>query len=129
MQGSAGDRIFRLSHGPSLPANVSADKNPFYSTTPGEATQDQVFLLSIVEVNKYFRSDSLLTYLPTEYTLAQGAWADDETSTCWWWLRSPGNYYNCAAGIDWDGAIDSKGVSVTYSRGSIRPAIWINAGS
>ena len=76
-----------------------------------------------------FDDYSLLTCLPTEYTLAQGAWADDETSTCWWWLRSPGNYYNCAAGIDWDGAIDSKGVSVTYSRGSIRPAIWINAGS
>lgn len=37
---------------------VSADKNPDYSTNPGNATQDQVFLLSITEVNKYFSSDS-----------------------------------------------------------------------
>ena len=37
---------------------VSADKNPDYSTNPGNATQDQVFLLSITEVNKYFSSYS-----------------------------------------------------------------------
>lgn len=36
---------------------VSADKNPDYSTNPGNATQDQVFLLSITEVNKHFSSD------------------------------------------------------------------------
>ncbi|MCQ2603381.1 MAG: DUF6273 domain-containing protein, partial [Clostridia bacterium] len=35
-------------------STVSADKNPSYSTNPGNATSDNVFLLSIAEVNKYF---------------------------------------------------------------------------
>jgi hypothetical protein len=35
---------------------VSADKNPQYSTYPGKATQDQVFLLSINEVEKYLHT-------------------------------------------------------------------------
>ena len=36
---------------------VSADKNPSYSTSPGNNTTDKVFLLSITEVNKYFSSE------------------------------------------------------------------------
>ena len=35
---------------------VSADENPEYSTNPGKATQDQVFLLSLKETKKYFAS-------------------------------------------------------------------------
>lgn len=38
--------------------NVSAEKNPIYTTIPrGNATADKVFLLSITEVEKYFISD------------------------------------------------------------------------
>lgn len=40
--------------------NVSAEKNPIYTTIPrGNATADKVFLLSITEVEKYFISDEL----------------------------------------------------------------------
>ena len=70
---------------------VSADKNPDYSTNPGNATQDQVFLLSITEVNKYFSSDSARQCKPTDYAVANGAWESD-SGNCWWWLRSPGYY-------------------------------------
>ena len=41
-----------------LMTTVNADKNPDYSTDPGKATQDKIFLLSITEVNKYFTSNS-----------------------------------------------------------------------
>ncbi len=80
---------------------VSADKNPDYSTNPGNATQDQVFLLSITEVNKYFSSDSARQCKPTDYAVANGAW---DSGNCWWWLRSPGYFQTNAArvGIDAD---------------------------
>ena len=48
-----------------LQSDVSADKNPKYSTNPGNATKDNVFLLSIVEANKYFKSDDARKCAPT----------------------------------------------------------------
>jgi hypothetical protein len=58
-----------------IPATmVSADKNSKYSTNPGDATQDQVFLLSITEVNNYFGSNSVRKCKNTDYAVANGAW-------------------------------------------------------
>ena len=51
---------------------ASADKNPDYSTNLGKATQNQVFLFSITEVNKYFSSDSARQCEPTDYAVANG---------------------------------------------------------
>lgn len=76
---------------------VSADNNPQYSTNPGNATTDKVFLLSINEVEKYFNSDEARKCAPTAYAKAQGASTSDTfktpsgAATCWWWLRSPGD--------------------------------------
>ena len=58
---------------------VSADKNPGYSTNPGKATQDQVFLLSVPDANKYFSSDSARQCKPTDYAVANGV--DVNTAT------------------------------------------------
>ena len=49
---------------------VTADKNPEYSTSAGNNTQDQVFLLSITEVEKYFSSDNDRKCVPTAYAIA-----------------------------------------------------------
>ena len=46
---------------------VSADKNLDYSTNLAKATQDQVFLLSIPEANKYISSDSAKQCDSTSY--------------------------------------------------------------
>ncbi|HQC54912.1 MAG TPA: DUF6273 domain-containing protein, partial [Clostridia bacterium] len=53
-------------------STVTADKNPSYSTSPGNNTTDKVFLLSITEVNKYFSSDSARQCQGTAYCYAQG---------------------------------------------------------
>ncbi len=48
---------------------VNADKNPRYSTSPGNNTEDQVFLLSIPEVKQYFSTDTarqLLLHQPAD---------------------------------------------------------------
>lgn len=104
---------------------VSADKNPAYSTNPGNATQDQVFLLSITEANKYFNSDSARQCKPTDYAVANGAWESD-SGNCWWWLRSPGYYQDSAARVSWVGTIDVDGYDVDNSISAVRPALWID---
>ena len=116
---------------------VTADKNPSYSTSPGNNTTDKIFLLSITEVDKYFSSDEARKCAPTEYAKAHGVWTSSRDSaggkaTCWWWLRSPGYFsYSAAfaAGVDDDGSVDGYGYGVGNDFNGIRPALWINLGS
>ena len=108
---------------------VSADKNPNYSTNPGNATQDQVFLLSITEENKYFSSDSARQCKATEYAVAGGAYVNSDNGNCWWWLRSPGNDQDGAAGVDRDGDVIVYGNDVDIVNYAVRPALWIDLNS
>ena len=105
---------------------VSADKNPIYSTNPGNATQDQVFLLSIKEVNKYFSSDSARQCEPTDYAVANGAYVNSSNGFCGWWLRSPGGGQDNAARVRDDGDVNESGVDVYYGSDAVRPALWID---
>ena len=109
---------------------VSADMNPKYNTNPGNATKDRVFLLSIVETEKYFTSDEARKCVPTEYAISNGAYTSDSytkggKATCWWWLRSPGIYLNIAAGVDFDGSVNGYGDRVSRDFNAVRPALWI----
>ena len=113
---------------------VSADKNPSYSTDPGNNTTDQVFLLSIPEVNVYFSADNARKCAPTDYAIAQGAWTSDTymvdaKAACWWWLRSPGSYSYCAAGVYDSGSVGHYGNHVDNTAAAVRPALWVNIGS
>mgnify|MGYP004582251085 CR=1 FL=1 len=103
---------------------VSADKNPNYSTNPGNATQDQVFLLSITEANKYFGSDSARQCKPTDYAVANGAW-EINSGNCCWWLRSPGCTQHIAAVVD-SGVVDEDRLGVNSYHDAVRPALWVN---
>ena len=99
---------------------VSADKNPEYSTNPGNATQDQVFLLSIPEVNEYFSYNNAGLCRLTDYAAAN-------TSYGWyWWLRSPGEYQNLAAYVNYDGSVSNSGFEVSADFVAVRPAMWIS---
>ena len=108
---------------------VSADKNPDYSTNPGNTTQDQVFLLSIPEANKYFNSDSARQCEPTDYAVANGAYVDSDNGNCWWWLRSPGYGQDDAADVDCDGDVYEGGYFVYFDDIAVRPALWIDLNS
>ena len=99
-----------------LQSDVSADKNPKYSTNPGNATKDNVFLLSIVEANKYFKSDDARKCAPTDYAIQQGAYTSDSYKVegrraCCWWLRSPGYNSDFAVDVNPDGSIGRSRVS------------------
>ncbi len=111
--------------------NVTADKNPEYSTNPGNNTSDKVFLLSISEVEKYFSDNDARKCVPTEYAIAQGAYTSDKftvggKATCWWWLRSPGNFQTTAAIVYNGGSVYYIGKNVNIVNVCVRPALWIN---
>lgn len=103
---------------------VSADKNPKYNTNPGNATKDKVFLLSIVEAEKYFSSDSARQCSPTDYAVANGA-SESNDNICWWWLRSSGCNQDYAAFVYSNGNIFEDGYYILNSHHAVRPAMWI----
>lgn len=105
---------------------VSADKNPEYNSNPGNTTQDQVFLLSVNEANKYFSSDSAKQCKPTDYAVANGAYVDSNNNNCQWWLRSPGGHCDHAACVKIDGDVNKYGYSVYIDDCAVRPALWID---
>ncbi len=111
-----------------LQSDVSADKNPEYSTNPGNATKDNMFLLSIVEANKYFKSDDARKCAPTDYAIQQGAYTSDSykvegRKACWWWLRSPGYISDLAALVHTDGSFDDY--DVYSSSTAVRPCVRV----
>ncbi|MCR5808949.1 MAG: DUF6273 domain-containing protein [Clostridiales bacterium] len=124
---------------------VTADKNPEYSTFPGEETTDKVFLLSIKEANEYFSTNEARNCVATDYALACGALTGDsyisrDRARFWWWLRSPGYGYDLAAVVDQEGYVSNYGYYVdgsaydfsilgVYDITGVRPVIWIDLGS
>ena len=112
---------------------VPAGRNPKYNTYPGNDTTDNVFLLSINEVNQYFSSDSARQCAASDYTIAQGAlknssYMADGKAACWWWLRSPGYTQHDTAYVNIGGSVTHIGLYVNDDSGCVRPALWINLG-
>lgn len=103
---------------------VSADKNPEYETDPGNATQDKVFLLSLVEVKKYSVN---LNCGATTYAAAKGVLGTG--NTCYWWLRTPGHEKSNAVSAHGKEGIFDYGYKVYYPNNTrastVRPAMWI----
>ncbi len=114
-----------------MTTTLSNEDNHEYDTPAGNSTTDQVFLLSLKEAVSLFRDDDDRRCMPTPYAVANGAWQfdtdkDEERNLKgygWWWLRSPGNNPCSACDIDYDGNIDSIGISVELGFGCVRPAM------
>ncbi|MBO5224224.1 MAG: toll/interleukin-1 receptor domain-containing protein [Clostridia bacterium] len=105
---------------------VSADKNPYYNTNPGNATQDKVFLLSIPEANKYFSNSTARQCKPTVYAKKNGAYVYEDNGNSPWWLRSPGYGQDFVSHVSNDGVVIIGGSSVTSDLIAVRPALWVN---
>ena len=101
---------------------VTADANPKYSTNPGKATQDRVFLLSIMEAEEYLTADDARVCKATVYAAAQGAWTKD-SGRCGWWLRSPGGDGSHAANVYNDGSVGCGGRSILSNDVGVRPVL------
>lgn len=111
-------------------STVVASKNPEYDMDPGDDTNDKIFLLSLLEVKKYLRSDEQRKCYSTVYAKEQGAFVDKSTECCCWWLRTPGSTSDLVVYVDSDGSVDIEGrlVDDTFG-GCVRPALWINLDS
>ena len=126
-----------------LTTTVDNSKSQGYSgwyTNGGSNTQDKIFLLSYAEAHQYFgvqywevsgsTSNMRSRVAPTAYAIARGAYTSssyqtaDGKATGWWWLRSPGLGQNCAAFVNYVGALGSDRVNIGSA--SVRPAFWIN---
>ena len=105
-----------------LTVTVPPDKNPDYDISAGNSTQDQIFILSMSEAEKYFASDEARAAQTTAYAAAQEGIAR-------WWLRSPGFEADCAAEVSTAGSINSSGNRLYYGLNTIRPAMWVDLGS
>lgn len=100
-------------------------KNPKFGTKGGKETTDQIFLLSIGQVKKYFPSEEEAAAKLTTYASWNGGYSDD-SGNCRWFLRSPGKNKKFAAYVNYNGAINNSGCKVESSEVGIRPAMWIN---
>ncbi|MBR5345172.1 MAG: hypothetical protein IK127_05040 [Clostridia bacterium] len=104
----------------------SASQNPEnekYWKQGSEDTEDKVFLLSYAEAWQYYKRDRRRTCEATATAIARGVWTDT-TNSCWWWLRSPGQKPNDAAGVKSQGYLNHRDVSSTTA--GVRPVIWVD---
>ena len=104
-------------------SEVVNDNNRQYGTSGGRYTLDRVFCLSLAEAEQYFLDESESQCRPASYARNQGAWADDGTGCCYWWLRSPGSSQGHAAYVDTDGAVYPFGDFVNIDYHAVRPAL------
>lgn len=110
-----------------LPTDLAPAGNPETGATPGQTTQDKVFLLSIEEFHRYFTdahrsaSAEATVYASLGGLPASGSRHDP------WWLRAPGRYATDAAYVDTDGSVVYDGQGLNYKLG-VRPAMWIAVG-
>ncbi len=111
-----------------LPATVSADKNPFYDSDPGNPTEDRVFLLSADEANHYF---------PSAKARICEAWGDPSGNSghhrpngrCVWWLRTQGLYTGYPTTVDSSGVVSWNGANNANENVAVRPALWVDLAS
>ncbi len=120
-------------------AKLENENSPVRGTAGGRATEDKIWLLSINEMCDDFTGDKVFSYFsndvsrmcaPTEYAVAQGAYQDSEytvdgVGACWWWLRSPGDFSNFAAGVSLGGFVDDGGSPVSYVNRGARPVVVV----
>ncbi len=115
-----------------MTTNISNSKNQgYYKWRSGNVntTTDQVFLLSYAEAWKYFASNTDRYCAPTDYAILRGAetstkYTIEGKPTCMWWLRSPGETSNSAAGIMKFGGVEP--FAVHHINVGVRPALWLN---
>lgn len=122
--------------------NIPSENNQWYGTDAGAKTSDNIFLLSISDVVRYYGNSGQLNNRPfgvwnegsqnglscaidDQYNyLRRVRYKGEET---WWWLRTPGESENKVAYVNTDGLIFLNGELAFddggKNRKSIRPAI------
>lgn len=93
----------------------------------GNATRDRVFLLDVVEAEKYFADNWDRCAYPTAYAKQQGVSFDEQLLFGNWMLRQPSQkpYSTTTACINFFGQTNDNSVQINAKRTGLRPAMWI----
>ena len=102
-----------------LESYVETNNNPKYDTIGGCDTVDRIFLLSIDEAAKYFKTAAS----------RRAGWDGSVGEPAAWWLRSPGISSDDAACVYDDGSVSAYGTYVGVTDCAVRPALWLNLDS
>ena len=104
--------------------NSDAQGHSDYDTSGGNDTEDQIFLLSFAEANRYLddRTSPHAIVVPTAYAIATGTETYKDGTASGWLLRSPGYEQDYAATY---GSF-YYGCSVDDATVAVRPAFWLN---
>ena len=101
-----------------------------YYSPEGSNTKDKVFLLSLEQTEKYFKTNTARKAQGTKYAKSKGLdiapVKDKNTASSYWWLRSPGYFPGCAFSVDFYGVVNDYAISGVHV--GVRPAVWVNVG-
>ena len=110
-------------------AMVTNPDNPVYGTDGGDDTKDRLFILSIAEAKRFFKTDMSRQCPVTQYAIANGAEVDP-SGMAWWWLRTPGSGMKSSSSVisnvDASGLVREFGNFALSEGGVIRPAFWLD---
>ena len=107
--------------------SVKVDKADNIYANHGSNTSDKVFLLSATEAKLYFESNEARLCEATKYAVSKGAYVNEDTGKCWYWLRTPGwaPMAYCQTNVNHKGEVSLVGDSVEHLDNAIRPVIWV----
>ncbi len=122
---------------------VTADRNPHNPLNAGKDTQDQIFLLSLTEVQRYLSSSGARKCKATDYAIAKVeerlgreidigiGYKPVDRENCAWWLRTPGEADGSASSVLPNGSktwlmAGQTEKYVDYWENAVRPAMWID---
>lgn len=113
-----------------LTTEVKTEANRVFGTSGGNDTNDQVFLLSLEEIEKYLPTEAERICYPNADAKASGVYEKGGVS---YWLRTLGNDATYVVIVGNSGGISVSGFladgSATYTPGiGVRPAIWVEIG-
>ena len=83
----------------------------------------EVTCLSIEEAGELFADNAARLCPAGRYAMQRGAYTDEDTEACCWWLRTPADEELDALYVDMYGRIHPYGCSITDTGVGVRPAI------
>lgn len=92
----------------------------------GEDVMDRVFIPSVEEALKIFKTEEERKFEPTPIAMKRGMYVNIGNEMTWWWLRdSCENRYKVKT-VFADGKVVEDGDYVSIPSGAVRPMIWVN---
>lgn len=110
-----------------IEAAIDNPANPVSGVGEEETTVDRIWLLSMQELERYFPADAAsAAACATPYAVSRGAFQQEESKNCWWWLRTGGKDPEHAAYVYSTGQVAVNGGRLASEGGGLRPVLRID---